>query len=48
MKKAGICRLGWGSGIRLIALAFAMMVVVALTIVISAEVFLTKNLSSPL
>jgi hypothetical protein len=48
MKKAEICRLGWGGGIRLIALAFAMMVVVALTIVIPAQVFLTKNLSSPL
>jgi hypothetical protein len=39
--------LGWGGGIRLIALAFAMMAVVALTIVIPAQVFLTKNLSSP-
>jgi hypothetical protein len=39
--------LGWGGGIRLIALAFAMMVVVAFTIVLLAQVFLSKNLSSP-
>ena len=37
--------LGWGGGIRLIALAFAMMVVVALAIVLPAQVFLSKHLS---
>jgi pimeloyl-ACP methyl ester carboxylesterase len=39
--------LGWGGGIRLIGLAFAMMVVAAVTIVIPAQVFLSKNLSPP-
>jgi hypothetical protein len=42
--RSGIVR-GWGGGIRLIALAFAMMVVVAFTIVLPAQVFLSKNLS---
>ena len=37
--------LGWSGAMRLIALAFAMMVVVALAIVISAQVFLSKHLS---
>lgn len=39
--------LGWGGGIRLIALAFAMMIVVAFMIVLPAQVFLSKNLSPP-
>jgi hypothetical protein len=39
--------LGWGGGIRLIALAFAMMIVVALAIVLPAQIFLSKHLSSP-
>ncbi len=37
--------LGWGGGIRLIALAFAMMVIVAFAIVLPAQVFLSKYLS---
>jgi hypothetical protein len=37
--------LGWGGGIRLIALAFAMMIVVALAIVLPAQVFLSKHFS---
>src|SRR5262249_40892892 len=37
--------LGWGGGIRLIALVFAMMAVVAFAIVLPAQVFLTKQLS---
>ncbi len=37
--------LGWGDGIRLIALAFAMMVVVAFAIVLPAQVFFSKHLS---
>jgi hypothetical protein len=37
--------LGWSGGIRLIALAFAMMVVVAFAIVLPAQVFLSKHLS---
>jgi hypothetical protein len=37
--------LGWGGGVRLIALAFAMMVVVAFAIVLPAQVFLSKHLS---
>ena len=37
--------LGWGGGIGLIALAFAMMAVVAFGIVLSAQVFLSKGLS---
>jgi hypothetical protein len=39
--------LGWGGGIRLIALVFAMMAVVAFAIVLPAQVFLTKQLSPP-
>lgn len=39
--------LGWGGGIRLIALAFAMMAVVAFAIVVPAQVFLSKQLSPP-
>jgi hypothetical protein len=37
--------LGYGGGIRLVALAFAMMIVVALAIVLPAHVFLSKHLS---
>jgi hypothetical protein len=37
--------LGWGGGIRLIALTFAMMVIVAFAIVLPAQVFLSKHLS---
>jgi len=37
--------LGWPGGIRLMALAFAMMIVVAFAIVIPAQVFLSKHLS---
>jgi hypothetical protein len=36
--------LGWSGGARLIALAFAMMIVVALAIVLPAQVFLSKHL----
>jgi len=36
--------LGWGGGIRLIALAFAMMVVVAFAIVLPTQVFLSRHL----
>jgi hypothetical protein len=39
--------LRWGGGIRLIALTFAMMVIVAFAIVLPAQVFLSKNLSQP-
>lgn len=39
--------LGWSGGIRLLALAFAMMMVVAFAIVISAQVFLSNHLSPP-
>ncbi len=39
--------LGWSGGIRLLALAFAMMIVVAFAIVIPAQVFLSDHLSSP-
>jgi len=39
--------LGWRGGIRLMALAFAMMIVVTFTIVIPVQVFLSKHLSSP-
>jgi len=39
--------LGWSGGIQLIAVAFAMMVVVAFAIVVPAQVFLSKHLSSP-
>jgi hypothetical protein len=37
--------LGWGGSIRLIALVFAMMIVVALAIALPAQVFLSKHLS---
>jgi hypothetical protein len=37
--------LGWGGGIRLITLTFAMMVIVAFAIVFPAQVFLSKHLS---
>jgi hypothetical protein len=37
--------LGWSGGMRLIALAFAMMIVVAFTIVIPVQVFLSNHLS---
>jgi hypothetical protein len=39
--------LGWGGAIRLIALTFAMMVIVAFAIVLPAQVFLSKHLSPP-
>ncbi len=39
--------LGWSGGIRLIALVFAMMAVLAFAIVLPARVFLTKQLSPP-
>ena len=39
--------LGWGGGMRLIALALAMMIVAAFAIVIPTQVFLSKNLSPP-
>jgi pimeloyl-ACP methyl ester carboxylesterase len=39
--------LGWGGGLRLIALALAMMIVAAFAIVIPTQVFLSKNLSPP-
>jgi hypothetical protein len=38
--------LGWRGGIRLMALAFALMVVVAFMIVIPAQVLFSKHLSS--
>ena len=37
--------LGWGGGIRLIALVFAMMVIVAFAIVLPPQVVLSKHLS---
>ena len=39
--------LGWSGGIRLMALAFGMMVVVAFAIVIPVQVFLSNHLSPP-
>jgi pimeloyl-ACP methyl ester carboxylesterase len=39
--------LGWSDGMRLIALAFAMIFVVAIAIVIPSHVFLGKNISPP-
>jgi hypothetical protein len=39
--------LGWSGGIRLIALAFAMMIVVAFAIVIPARVFLSNTFRRP-
>ena len=39
--------LGWSGGIRLIALAFAMMIVVAFAIVIPAQVFLSNTFRRP-
>ena len=39
--------LGWSGGIRLMALAFAMMVVAALAIIFPAQVFLSDHLSPP-
>ena len=38
--------LGWPDGIRLMALAFAMMIFVAFAIVIPAQIFLYKHLST--
>jgi hypothetical protein len=38
--------LGWGGGVRLVALAFALVVVVALAIVLPAQVFLSKHFST--
>ena len=39
--------LGWSGGIRLMALAFAMMIVAAFAIVIPVQVFLSNHLSPP-
>ena len=39
--------LGWSGGIRLMALAFAMMIVAALAIIFPAQVFLSNHLSPP-
>ena len=39
--------LGWSGGIRLMALAFAMMIVVVLAIVLLAQIFLSNHLSPP-
>ena len=39
--------LGWSGGIRLMALAFAMMIVAAFAIVIPVQVFLSNHLSTP-
>ena len=39
--------LGWSGGIRLMALAFAMMMFVAFAIAIPAQVFLSNHLSPP-
>ena len=39
--------LGWSGGIRLMALMFTMMVVVAFAIVVPVQFFLTKHLSTP-
>ena len=39
--------LGWSGGIRLMALAFAMIIVVAFAIVIPVQIFLSNHLSTP-
>src|SRR6478736_7591724 len=39
--------LGWSGGIRLMALAFVMMIVVAFAIVIPVQMFLSNHLSTP-
>jgi hypothetical protein len=39
--------LGWSGGIRLMALAFAMMIGVAFVIVLPVQVFLSNHLSTP-
>ena len=39
--------LGWSGGIRLVALAFAMMIVVAFVIVMPVQIFLSNHLSPP-
>jgi hypothetical protein len=39
--------LGWPGGIRLMALAFAMMIVVAFAIVMPVQIFLSNHLSPP-
>ena len=39
--------LGWGGSVRLIALAFTMMVIVAFAIALPAQVFLSKHLAPP-
>jgi hypothetical protein len=39
--------LGWSGGIRLVALAFAMMIVVVFAIVTPVQVFLSNHLSPP-
>jgi hypothetical protein len=38
--------IGWGGGMRLTGLAFAMLVIVAFAIALPAQVFLSKHLSS--
>jgi hypothetical protein len=42
----GSC-LGWSGGVRLMALTFAVMIVVAFAIFLPAQVFLSKNLPPP-
>ena len=39
--------LGWGGGIRLMALAFAMMIVVAFAVILPANTYLKKHLPEP-
>ena len=39
--------LGWSGGMRLMALTFAMVIVVAFAIVIPVQVFLSNHLSTP-
>jgi hypothetical protein len=43
--KRGGTVLGWSGGIRLIALAFGMMIVVAFAIVIPAQIFLSNHIA---
>src|SRR5215471_290525 len=45
MNRSGLL-LGWGGGVRLTALAFALMIVVGSAIVLPSQVFLSKHLSS--
>lgn len=39
--------LGWGGGMRLVALAFAIVIAVAFAIVVPVQVFLNQHLSTP-